>query len=264
MHYLSCQKKIMELAVCVVPAAPVRKKASHKVEMVNQLLFGERMIVIQKEKNWYKVQTMHDNYEGWVRNNLVGAVVDGFGAAGDDFVTGDLFNIIDINGVKMNVSMGCNLPGLKREVGKIGEVAYAYHGYVVKRHEVAPGEEMVRKLALQWLNVPYLWGGRTPLGVDCSGFVQVIFKMMGLDLLRDAKQQVRQGMKVKKLGQTRSGDLAFFEKKEKITHVGILLGPEQIIHASGKVRIDLMDHRGIINADTGKQTHFLSGIRRYW
>jgi len=232
--------------------------------MVNQLLFGEKMIVLSEQRNWCRMRTMHDNYEGWIRNNLIAPLEDSIVATGDEFITGDLFNIITIDGIKMNVSAACSLPGLNKEEGTIGQKQYVYRGCAIKRNDVKPNDEIVRKLAVQWLNAPYLWGGRTPLGVDCSGFVQVIFKMMGLDLLRDAKQQAGQGMKVKKLHEAKTGDLAFFEKRKKITHVGILLGPQQIIHASGKVRIDAIDEKGIINKDTGMRTHSLATIRRYW
>ena len=100
-------------------------------------------------------------------------------------------------------------------------------------------------------------------GVDCSGFVQVNFKMMGIDLPRDAWQQAQEGRMVNKLKETVCGDLAFFDDKEEIVHVGILLGNEQIIHSSGKVRIDTIDKKGIINSDTGKRSHSLRVIKRY-
>jgi hypothetical protein len=254
----------MNLATCLVPAAPLRKSASHKVEMVNQLLFGEMVVVLREKRNWWKVQTIPGSYEGWIRNNAIVPVEDSSIGAGDEFITGDLFNIVLVNGIKMNISAGCTLPGLNKEEGKIGATQYVYRGHAIKRNAINPNEEIVLKLAKQWLNAPYLWGGRTPLGVDCSGFVQVVFKMMGLDLLRDAKQQVTQGMKVKKLSDAKTGDLAFFEKKGKITHVGILMNSTQIIHASGKVRIDAIDEKGIINQELGKRTHSLAAITRHW
>lgn len=253
----------MDFAACVVPAAPVRKKASHKVEMVNQLLFGESMRVIKRKNNWLKVQSLHDNYEGWLRNNLVINIEDKMPA--DLFVAGELINTITSDGLKIHIPMGSSLPGFCNGAGKLGDFQYGFKGFSFNRNEIKPGENIVRQLTTAWLNAPYLWGGRTPFGVDCSGFVQMVFKMMGLDLLRDAWQQAGQGMKIKKLENVQCGDLAFFDNaRGKIIHVGILLSPSAIIHASGKVRIDEIDNKGITNSDTGKRTHSLVAFRRYW
>ena len=253
----------MNYAVCSVAAAPIRKRPSHKVEMVNQLLFGEAMYILKQRRNWAKMQSLHDNYEGWIRNNLVIVIDDG--VSDNSFVTADLMNEITIGGTKMYVPMGSTLPGFRGEKGKIGDLVYECRGNRLDRAKIKPGDAMVRALTQQWFNAPYLWGGRTPFGIDCSGFTQVIFKMMGVDLLRDAREQESQGMNVKHLENVQCGDLAFFKATSgKITHVGILLTPAQIIHATGKVRLDKIDHKGIINGDTGKRTHSLATIRRYW
>jgi gamma-D-glutamyl-L-lysine dipeptidyl-peptidase len=251
----------MDQVICVVPAAAIRKKASHKVEMTNQLLFGEVMRVLDAKRNWLKIQSVLDNYEGWIRNNLV-TVIDKIPET--SFVAGELTNTIRFGEQKMVIPFGSSLPAYSSGIGTIAGKQFHFDGFAVNRTLSTPNAQTINQLTSAWLNAPYLWGGRTVLGVDCSGFVQVIFKMMGLDLLRDAKQQIGQGMKVKKLETAQCGDLAFFEKKNKIVHVGILLSPTEIIHASGKVRTDKIDSKGIIQTESGKRTHKLAGIRRYW
>jgi gamma-D-glutamyl-L-lysine dipeptidyl-peptidase len=253
----------MDCALCVVPAAPVRRKPSHKFEMVNQLLFGEGMRILKMKDKWVRIQTVPDNYEGWIRGNMIAEVEENllFGA----FVTAELLNTLKIGEMTMHIPIASTLPGFKNGEGTVGNFKYRFDGRFFNRNDVKPNCEQVTNLTRQWLNAPYLWGGRTPLGVDCSGFVQVIFKMMGVDLLRDAKLQVDQGMKIKKLQDAQCGDAAFFRNhKRKITHVGILLSPTKIIHASGRVRIDTIDEKGIINTDTGKRTHSLVALRRHW
>jgi cell wall-associated NlpC family hydrolase len=164
----------------------------------------------------------------------------------------------------MNIPVGSSLPFFEGGRGKLGKNEFEFTGKYCKRDEQKPGTELLKQLALSWLNAPYLWGGRTPLGVDCSGFVQVIYKLMGIDLSRDTWQQAQEGKAVKNFKDVLPGDLAFFDNKEDIVHVGILLGDEKIIHSSGKVRIDAITKKGIINAETGKRTLRLRAIRRMW
>jgi cell wall-associated NlpC family hydrolase len=114
-----------------------------------------------------------------------------------------------------------------------------------------------------FLNSAYLWGGRSIFGVDCSGFCQTVFRFIGIPLLRDAYQQASQGEAIGFLEETKLGDLAFFDNEEgRITHVGMLLDQDTIIHASGRVRMDTIDHLGIVNVDTGLHTHKLRIIKR--
>ena len=254
----------MSFASIIVPAAAVRRKPRHQSEMTNQLLFGENVKILkERDELWVKVRSLHDGYEGWLTRHLIAQAEQSTLDTAGSYVTGGLLNTIDIKDAKMQIPLGATLPALEQSTGVIAGTKYAFEGFRINRREQERSEALIRQLSFQWLNAPYLWGGRTIFGVDCSGFVQVNFKMMGIDLPRDAWQQAQQGRLVKKLKDAVCGDLAFFDDKEEIVHVGILLGPDQIIHASGKVRIDSIDKKGIINGETGKRTHTLRIIKRY-
>ncbi len=259
------QNKIihMDYAVVAVAAAPVRRKPMHRKEMVNQLLFGETVKVLKaRGEFWVKIRSLHDGYEGWMTNTLLEPVDENTANTMSAFATKGLLNIILAGDKKWIVPVGSSLPFFEGGRGRLGEIEYNFAGDFCKRDEQQPGPELVQKLTNNWLNAPYMWGGRTPLGVDCSGFVQVIYKLMGIDLPRDAWQQAQEGKPVKKFRTALAGDLAFFNAKEEIVHVGILLGNDQIIHASGKVRIDAIDKKGIFNLETSKRRLRLQAIRR--
>ena len=252
----------MEYAIVKVPAAPMRRKARHQAEMSNQLLFGD-VVRILKEKGslWVKVRCLTDDYEGWVTRNLLQEIKEA-SQSFQPYVTADVINSISINGVNMYLPFGTTLPDFADGKGMLGDLAYTYTGKVLQRGENSLTEQSVNALTTPWLNAPYMWGGKTIMGVDCSGFVQVNFKTMGIDLPRDAWQQAQEGETVDKLKMAVCGDLAFFDDKDEIVHVGILLGNDRIIHSSGKVRIDPIDKKGIINSDTEKRTHSLRLIKR--
>ena len=255
----------MDYAVVAVPAAPMRRKPRHQREMVSQLLFGETVKILkQKDVLWIKVRGLHDGYEGWMTTTLLKEINEAEAKTVCELVTTDMMSTIFINGVKMIIPIGSSIQGLVEGKTKLGALEYDFRGNFSNRKQVPVNADTLIRLTAQWLNVPYMWGGRTIFGVDCSGFVQLNYKMMGLDLSRDAWQQAQQGKTVKKLKEALCGDLAFFDDKDEIVHVGILLDSEKIIHASGKVRIDTIDKKGIINSDTQKRTHLLRSIKRYW
>jgi cell wall-associated NlpC family hydrolase len=260
----------MDYAIVAVPAAPVRRKANHRSEMVNQLLFGESVKVGKGKKDlWVKVRSFHDGYEGWMTHSMLSPVEEAVARMPVTYVTTGILSRININGRRMHIPAGSTLPGFTESgngggTGAWHETRYEYEGSFLRRQKGIATPEMVRELALPWLNVPYLWGGRTTLGVDCSGFTQVIFRQMGIDLPRDAWQQAQVGTPVKKFSQAQPGDLVFFDNREDIVHVGILLAPGEMIHASGKVKMDMLSKKGIINADARGSSIRLRAIRRMW
>jgi cell wall-associated NlpC family hydrolase len=253
----------MEYAIVSVPAAPVRRKPNHRKEMVNQLLFGETVKVLKTKGDlWMKIRSLHDGYEGWMTNTMLEEADEIIANMKPAYTTAPMLAEISIGNGSLTVPVGSSLPFYKDGKGKLGNEEYSYAGLANNRYGNLAAADTIKESAMAWLNAPYLWGGRTPLGVDCSGFVQVVYKQLGFDLPRDAWQQAKKGKKVIFFSEVQCGDLAFFGKEKAITHVGILLGDGTVIHASGKVRVDAIDKKGIINAETGKRMISLKKVRR--
>jgi hypothetical protein len=251
----------MQYAICTVAAAPVRKEPSHRSEMSNQLLFGETMQVLESKEEWFRIKSLYDNYEGWLTNHLITAVKEDIANSTLNYVASGLVNPITLPDQLINAPMGSSLVGFDEETRLLWDEQYKYQG-AYRNIQQPLDSDLLWRTVQAWVNAPYLWGGKTFMGVDCSGFVQTVFKVLGIPLRRDAYQQAEQGSAVER-AVAKTGDVAFFHNERgRVTHVGILLNPQEVIHSSGKVRIDQLDDQGIVNRDSGKRTHQLHSIRR--
>lgn len=229
----------------------VRKEPNHRSELINQLLFGERFKLIEEHKNWYKISSTHDGYSGWVEDRIL---IEPYVKMEMSYLITKALAHINYREDIVMLPFGSRCPVymLKHNSNK--------SDFISRALKINEAVELIKS---QFLNAPYLWGGRTALGIDCSGFTQLYARCLGVELDRDAWQQALQGELVNSKDELKSGDLIFFKNEsDKITHVGIYLGDGKIMHASGRVRIDLLNMEGIINGQTGKLTHRLVSFRR--
>ncbi|GDX51069.1 hydrolase Nlp/P60 [Bacteroidota bacterium] len=233
--------------------------------MVTQLLFGEGFEILDAQPKWTKVQLHWDGYMGWIDSNTIHTA--SFSDIDEEeknfFYCNDISAIVNSSFGKQVITLGSSLPQLKKNKLKLGAEEFSFEGTALNSSAIEHTEISIEELAKKYLNAPYLWGGRSIWGIDCSGFTQLVYKMLGEKLRRDAYQQADQGMLVNFVDEAHTGDLAFFNNEDgKIIHVGMVLSKNRIIHASGRVRIDVLDHYGIYNQQKKSYSHQLRFIKR--
>ncbi len=249
----------MENAICIVSISPVRVDSSDKSEMITQLLFGEQLTIIDKQKQWLKIKIDFDGYEGWVDHKQV-QIIEKKDKSNQVFVAEMVDLLLPLDNYPLALPMGSELPFYEDNKVFVGEKVFTFQGKIVSNKQ---DKQQIVNLALKYINAPYLWGGKTPFGIDCSGLTQMAYKLCGFNMPRDAYQQAELGEALNFIEEAESGDLAFFENElGKIMHVGILLEDKKILHAHGKVRIDPIDQFGIFNTDLKKYSHKLRVIKR--
>ena len=251
----------MQYGISNLSIVPMRSEAADQTEMVNQILFGEHFKVLEVRKKWSRIRLAHDSYEGWISNKQwIEIPEEDYKQLDKDVstITTDILDIITKD-QHLPIVMGSILPFYKSGHALINNEMYQFDGLTT------PGFVSKEKLienALIYLNAPYLWGGRSPLGIDCSGLTQMVYRLQGINLPRDAYQQAKVGTTLSFVEESEAGDLAFFDNEEgKVIHVGMILEDNHIIHASGKVRIDRIDQQGIFNTELGNHTHKLRLIK---
>jgi len=255
----------MEYMVCCVPVSPMRAEPSHKSEMVSQQLFGEKSFIIERNKDWLKVQSKYDGYSGWVQISHVVEIDEDTFVKADKELTNEWVNEVDFNGHNMQVPMGSSLSAFKNGMAFWRKNSVHFKGKPWNPEEVKITPKITKQIAFKFLNTSYLWGGKSVFGIDCSGYAQMVYKFLNIYLPRDAWQQAEQGTVVNFLQESHCGDLTFFDNEEgRIIHVGILLNEHEIIHSAGKVRIDKIDTQGILNLETKQRTHNLRIIKRFF
>ncbi len=247
----------MQYAICNLSLVPLRFEPTDSSELVSQVLYGDIFKVLETRKKWSKIRLAFDNYEGWVDNKqyleITEKQYDSINSEKPKLSL-DLVDFVeDENKQLYPITIGSSLNGLS-------VLNHKYDGDLIDK---VRKKSNIINTAFIFLNAPYLWGGKTPFGIDCSGFTQMIYKLNGYKLLRDASQQATQGDALSFIEESEPGDLAFFDNNEGvIIHVGLIMKNNYIIHAHGKVRIDRLDHSGIYNVDKRIHTHKLRVIKK--
>lgn len=248
----------MQYGICQLSIVPVRTLADDSSEMTTQLLYGDHFKILEQRKFYSRIRVAFDRCEGWVLNEQILTIEE------------ETYNRIDKN---QETKLSCDLVSFVETSGSVllpiilgssvGHVELLSHSFEGSYFDRKKEKSSLINTALLYLNAPYLWGGKTPFGIDAAAFAQMVYKINGYQILRKANQQATQGQALSFIEECEAGDLAFFDNNEgEIFHVGIIMDNNYIIHVDGKVRIDRLDHTGIFNTETSKYTYKLRVIKQ--
>jgi gamma-D-glutamyl-L-lysine dipeptidyl-peptidase len=251
----------METYICENVFVPLRSAPTHKSEMLSQILFGEKYTILDKSGRWLKIKTLFDNYSGWIDIDHLQFSLAQRNSSGQ--VLNRSLVCFKNDKTKMVLEAGCEVfdPDFHDKIFTIGKNVYTASPDF--NNNYISGNGSPADAAMKFINSPYIWGGRIPSGIDCSGFTQLAFKICNIPIARNAADQAAEGKRIDFIDEAIPGDLAFFgSTRGSITHVGMIISKGLIIHASGRVRIDTVDHQGIFKNEINGYSHTLRTIRR--
>jgi gamma-D-glutamyl-L-lysine dipeptidyl-peptidase len=251
----------MENFICENVFVPLRSGPSHKTEMLSQILFGEKYSVIDKAGSWLKVETIFDSYMGWIDSDHLQHSPDENESKGS--VLNKSLLCYKSDKTRLVLEAGCEIfnPDFETKVFYAGKNQYTAEQEF--NNSYISTNDTVTDTAMKFINSPYIWGGRIPSGIDCSGLTQLAYKIHGIQIARDSWKQAEAGKAIDFIDQCEPGDLVFFDNdRGKISHVGMIISRGLVIHASGRVRIDSIDHQGIFKQEIGGYSHHLRMIKR--
>ena len=260
--------KYVKYGICTQSVTPIRKEPEHTSEQSNQLLFGEYFNILENNEGWLLIENYTDKHQGWLDKDqilIISKTEFDIIVKSDHTYANDFIDFItESNDGSENITpipIGSLLPLFNKNSFKINNNSYKYTGRTTE-FRLKEKSNLIEN-AFMYLNSPYLWGGKSPLGIDSSGLSQIIYKLNGIILPRNANNQSKIGETLSFIEESEPGDLAFFDNEEgEIIHVGVMMENYNIIHSHGKVRIDKLDHIGIFNVDTKRHSHKLRVIKK--
>ena len=268
---------MVEKGIILHSIVPLRASGSEEAEQLTQLLFGETVDVLEEAERWIRVRNDADGMEGWVDFKMLTKMSDeefaSYSAAlakTTAFVRMPMaYALSENNSQTIPLAAGTRLSNYRNGAFEVLGVPFRIDPGMVLEEPLPLNQDSLMQLSRFFLNTPYLWGGKNALGMDCSGLTQVLLSLMGVQILRNASEQATQGQAVSSLKEAKPCDLVFFDKHGRVTHVGILLTEDTVLHCSGRVKVEKIDEEGIVSSENntlyhvGDHTHHLCAIRRF-